>query len=82
MDPPQPADAPPPAHPSPPAKRVKVDTSVNVNIGGENVSISPSAFSRLENFITDKISQSEKKSRYAIVYLIILLAQTKTGIQL
>jgi hypothetical protein len=63
MDPPQEADT-PPALPSPPAKRVKVDTSVTVNVGGENISISPSAFSRLETFLTEKINKSEKKARY------------------
>lgn len=78
---PQAAEEVPTSLPSPPpAKRVKVDTSIQVNVNGDNVTFTQAAFNRLEGFMTEKVNSSEKKVRYhSPIFCIMCVPCAKEG---
>ncbi len=47
---------------SPPSKKARLD-AIKVTLGDESFSIAANVFQKLESFMTDKISTSDKKSR-------------------
>lgn len=63
MDPPPAEHSAPTQEDNPPTKRLKVDPTVTVVVGGVGFAVKQNVFSRLEGFIADKIARSEKKAR-------------------